>query len=264
MATAVKKNSVSNEAPNGPPSSEGLTFEKVWLMFKEQQKDYEMRQKDHEKWQKDHEMRQKDHEMRQKENERLQKDHEKRQKDYEKRQKDYEMRQKDYDRQQEARAREWQELREQMKETDRKIGEMSNRFGELAEHLVAPGIAAKFNELGHHFDGVVPSGYIIRNDKGKDIAEVDILLENGDCIMAVEVKTRPRLQDIEHHVKRLEILREHRNKKRDNRKIYGAIAGVVYGDAEKDATIEAGFYVLEQTGDTMRIHFPPDFIPREW
>ena len=157
-----------------------------------------------------------------------------------------------------------QETARQMKETDRKIGELSNRFGELAEHLVAPNIANRFNELGHHFDGVAPNGYEIRDDKGMVIAEVDILLENGDCIMAVEVKSRPRIQDIEHHIKRMKILREHRNKKRDSRKIYGAIAGAVFGSKEKQATIEAGFYVLEQSGDTMKMVIPHDFIPQEW
>ncbi|MCL2878807.1 MAG: hypothetical protein FWF29_01055 [Treponema sp.] len=158
----------------------------------------------------------------------------------------------------------FQETDRKMQETDRKIGELSNRFGELAEHLVAPGIADRFNELGYHFDGVAPGGFEIKDDKRKVIAEIDILLENGDCIMAVEVKTRPRVQDMEHHGKRLEILREYRNKKSDFRKIYGAIAGAVFGAEEKRAAIDAGFYVLEQSGDTMKMDIPPDFKPREW
>ena len=157
-----------------------------------------------------------------------------------------------------------QETDRQMKETDRKIGELGNRFGELAEHLVAPGIADRFNELGHHFYGVAPGGYEIRDDKGKAIAEVDILLENSDYIMAVEVKTRPRMKDIEHHSRRLEILREHRNRYNDKRKIQGAIAGAVFGSEEKQATIEAGLYALEQSGDTMKMDIPNGFVPREW
>ena len=157
-----------------------------------------------------------------------------------------------------------QETDRKMKETDRKIGELSNRFGELAEHLVAPGIAEKFNELGHHFDGVAPGGYIISDDTGKEIAEVDILLENGECLMAVEVKTRPRIQDVKHHIKRMKILREHRNKRNDNRTVYGAIAGAVFGLPAKQAAIEAGFYTIEQSGDTMRIDVPDGFIPKKW
>ena len=110
-----------------------------------------------------------------------------------------------------------------MKETDRKIGELSNRFGELAEHLVAPGISLRFNELGYHFSGVAPGGFEIRDEQGKTLTEIDILHENGSCIMAVEVKTRPRIQDIEHHVKRLEILRKHRDEKQEKpKKNYGS------------------------------------------
>jgi hypothetical protein len=151
------------------------------------------------------------------------------------------------------------------KETDRRIGELGNRFGELAEHLVAPSIHKRFNELGYHFDAVAPGGYVIRDgENGKEIAEVDILLENDQYIMAVEVKAKTHTKDIEHHVKRLEILRQYRNKHHDTRKIQGAIAGAIFGYTEKQAAIEAGFYVLEQSGDTVKMDIPEDFVPREW
>ena len=156
------------------------------------------------------------------------------------------------------------ELREESKKTDRKIGELGNRFGELAEHLVAPGIAERFNELGYRFDAAAPGGYKIFDSKGNEKTEVDILLENGDCIMAVEVKTRPKIQDIDHHIKRLEILREHRNKHHDTRKIFGAVAGAVFGSAEKQAAVKAGFYVIVQSGDTVKIEIPDGFSPNEW
>jgi len=156
------------------------------------------------------------------------------------------------------------ELDKRFKETDRIIGDLGNRFGELAEHLVAPGIADKFNDLGYHFDSVSPGGQVIKDENGKVIIEVDIILENCECIMAVEVKTKPRINDIEHHIKRLEILRKYRNKRNDSREILGAIAGAVFGDGEKKATIEAGFYVLEQSGDTMKVDIPQGFIPRKW
>ena len=44
----------------------------------------------------------------------------------------------------------------------------------------------------------------------------------------------------------------------------GAIAGAIFGSEEKKATIEAGLYVIEQTGDTMRINVPDGFVPRKW
>ena len=179
-------------------------------------------------------------------------------------QKEMDKRQDELTKKMEETDRQMKETDRRMKETDRRMGFLHNSFGELAEHMVAPGIADKFNELGHHFDGVACGGYEIRDNKGKTIAEVDVLLENGDCLMAVEVKTKPKIQDIDHHIKRLEILREHRNKKNDKRKIYGAIAGAVFSSLEKEASIQAGFYVLEQSGDTMKIEIPEGFVPREW
>jgi len=79
----------------------------------------------------------------------------------------------------------------------------------------------------------------------------------------VEVKSKPTEKDIEHHINRLRILREHRSKHNDMRKIRGAIAGAVFPDKVKEATLAAGFYVLEQSGDTIKLDLPADFIPWE-
>jgi len=152
----------------------------------------------------------------------------------------------------------------QMKETDRKMGDLYNRFGEMAEHLVAPGIADRFNERGFHFDSIMPGGIKIVDEQRNVVAEIDLMLENGEYIIAIEVKATVRPKDVEHHIRRLEILREHRKKKQDNRKIQGAIAGAIFGAAEKQAVIEAGFYALEQSGDTMKMVIPSNFVPREF
>ena len=162
------------------------------------------------------------------------------------------------------RLKEAAEYRKQQKRLNRQMGFITNRFGELAEHLVAPRIHSRFNELGHFFSEAAPNGHKIFDENGKTKAEIDLLLENGDTIMAVEVKSKPVIKDIEHHIKRLEILRDCRRKKNDQRKIQGAIAGAVFGSEEKKATAEAGLYVIEQSGDTMKIEIPEGFVPCEW
>jgi hypothetical protein len=135
----------------------------------------------------------------------------------------------------------------------------------MAEHLVAPGIADRFNELGFHFDRVSPGGIKILDEQGEIKAEVALLLENGEYIIAVEVKAKVNLKDVEHHIRRLEILREDREKKNEKpKKIRGAIAGAIFGKAEKQAAIDAGFYALIQSGDTMKMNIPKGFKPREW
>ena len=166
--------------------------------------------------------------------------------------------------------RRFEETREQMRETDRYIknlnkqmGGLHNSFGEMEEHLVAPGITKRFNKMGFKFYKMNPRQKIF-DENGMEIAEVDLVLENGNCIMAVEIKSSPKEKHILHHIKRLEILREDMDKHKDTRKIYGAVAGAVFGTAEKTMSIEAGFYVLEQTGDTLRVANPDGFVPKEW
>ncbi|MDR2922608.1 MAG: transketolase [Treponema sp.] len=222
---------VTSERPasslESPPTGEGLTFEKVWAMFQEYKEQMRLEATE--------------------------------------RQKEAAERQAEWEKESAKRQAEWKkEAAERQKELDRRMGDLSNRFGELAEHLVAPCIHERFNELGYHFDAVAPGGYVIRDERGKITAEVDMLLENSDCIMAVEVKTKTRVKDIEHHVKRLEILREYRNKHNDTRKIMGAVASPILGAEEKKAILEAGFYVIEQSGDTMKIDVPDGFVPQVW
>jgi hypothetical protein len=165
----------------------------------------------------------------------------------------------------------FQETDRRMQETDRRIakvskqmGDLHNSFGEMAEHLVAPSIHERFNELGFHFNAISPGGFKLLDDNGKVITQTDILLVNSDYIIAVEVKATVHIKDIEHHVKRLELLRAYYEKNGDKRVIQGAIAGAIFGDTEKKAVAEAGFYVLVQSGDTMKLELPDGFVPREW
>jgi hypothetical protein len=130
--------------------------------------------------------------------------------------------------------------------------------------MVAPSINKRFNELGFHFDAIARGGQEILDEQGHILAEIDLLLENGDYIIAVEVKVEPKETDIPHHLKRLEILRARMDRKGDKRKIRGAIAGAIYTKAVKDAVLLVGMYVISQSGDTMKIEIPEGFTPCDW
>ena len=151
-----------------------------------------------------------------------------------------------------------------MKETDRKIGELSNRFGELVEHLVAPSIMEKFNEIGFFFTRKSLNVDIREPEIPGSSAEIDILLENGDVVIAVEVKSKPNENDIKVHTKRMEILRRAADRHSDTRKYRGAIAGAIMSDELRKQILRSGFYAIEQTGDTVKIAAPEGFTPRDW
>jgi hypothetical protein len=179
-------------------------------------------------------------------------------------------RQKETDRQMQETRLQMQETDRRMKETDRKMketderfGKLSNRFGELAEHLVIPNIIEKFNARGFTFTKSGPDVKFIEVS-GKRIAEVDILLENGDTAVAVEVKTKPSHDDVDDHVKRMEALRRYADARNDKRVFHGAVAGAIMRDGIRDYIIKNGFYVIEQTGDTVTINTPEGFKARHW
>jgi len=161
------------------------------------------------------------------------------------------------------REEDWRKLEEAMKITDKKIGDLGNRFGEMVEHLVAPSITEKFEALGFHFEQI-SQNHRIRNSEGKCLAEIDLLLENGDVVMAVEVKSKPNQDDVDDHIGKMEVLRRRADLRNDTRKFQGAIAGAIMNDEVRNYVHKKGFYAIEQTGDTVKITIPENFKPREW
>jgi predicted AAA+ superfamily ATPase len=143
-----------------------------------------------------------------------------------------------------------------MKELQKSMGYLSNRFGELAEHLVIPNIVQKFNALQYQFDDIAKERKFYNPETGRVAAEFDILLENDAYSIGVEVKTKPSEKDVAEHIKRLEFLRSHKDKRGDHREILGAIAGAIMPEAVRQAALGAGLYVIEQSGDTVRIEEP--------
>jgi hypothetical protein len=160
--------------------------------------------------------------------------------------------------------RKMQETAKQMKETDKRIGAITNRFGDIVEHMVIPNLLTKFQELGFTF---TRSGPLKITDKEHDIfMEIDALLENGDKVMIVEIKTKPNNDDINDHLERMKKMRVHADLRKDTRKYLGAVAGVVFEDGVKNYALNNGFYVLEPSGETFTITEPKSkgFTPREW
>ena len=151
-----------------------------------------------------------------------------------------------------------------IKETNQHIGELGSRFGELAAHLVAPNIMNKFNDLNFNFTKCATSVIIKYPGNPNPIAEVDIMLENGDVVIAVEVKAKPKKDDITEHIERIDKLRKAANLRQDNRRYQGAIAGAIMGNEIRSSILKQGLYLIEQTGDTVQINIPYGFIPREW
>jgi hypothetical protein len=153
----------------------------------------------------------------------------------------------------------------EIKKLSKQMGALGNRFGELAEHMVFPAVVKRFNELGYHFNFEFAGNCKVRDQNNQIIAEIDAYLENGTTIAVVEVKTKPDLNDIDKHLQRIEKLKQNRKEKNESPKILiGAIAGAIFPKEVKEATLQTGFYVFVQSGDTMKLEIPEGFEPREF
>ncbi|MDR1430297.1 MAG: hypothetical protein LBI85_08400 [Spirochaetaceae bacterium] len=153
------------------------------------------------------------------------------------------------------------ETAQQMKETDRRVGAITNRFGEMVEYMILPNLVAKFDEMGFTFTKANRTE--ITDRKHNIFTEVDAFLENGEKVMIVEIKNKPKIEDINDHIERMEKLRRYADLHNDKRKYLGALAGVVFSESEKTYALKKGFYVIEPSGDTFSI-IEPKGHPHEW
>jgi predicted RecB family endonuclease len=151
----------------------------------------------------------------------------------------------------------------QFKETDRKIGKLGSRLGELVEHIMSPKLQKKFEKLGYRFNHL-SRNHEIEDENRMPLAEIDVLLENGEYAMAVEVKTRLTTEDVKDHVKRMGILRRVADEHGDRRKYLGAVAGAVTDEEVQAYAVKNGFYLIIPSGETVDIEIPDGFEPRIW
>jgi hypothetical protein len=161
-------------------------------------------------------------------------------------------------------SKEIEKTSREVEKASRIVGSLGNKFGELAEHLVAPNIAEKFNALGYSFTYTATHTKFRDDGNGQIMAEVDVMLNNRDFVMAVEVKAQPTEEHVREHVQRMEVLRRYADAHGDGRKHIGAIAGAIMNEQVKRCAIKSGFYVIEQSGDTVKIDAPEGFKPKEW
>ncbi|WP_059370317.1 hypothetical protein [Treponema endosymbiont of Eucomonympha sp.] len=161
-------------------------------------------------------------------------------------------------------AKEWNEkMAESRKEWDKKMGDLGNRLGDVVEYTFVPdAVMRKFAELGYEIE-TAARDYTITGADRHSIAEVDILLQDGDTVILVEIKTKLTKAHIDEHVQRMQKVRE--TKRFEGKALIGAAAGAVVSGETKAYALQQGMYVLEQTGEAIQI-MPRDrsFVPRKW
>ena len=172
-------------------------------------------------------------------------------------------RQKATDKQIEKNAMEMEDLKKTVERVTGNVGGLNRSLGELIETLIAARLWEKFPDYN------LTRAYQrwpIFDEHNRIMTDIDILLSNTSMAMAVEVKRElDRIKDVDEHLKRMELIRKYPPAEVTGKKLLGAMAGGVVDADVRLYAWESGFFVLELTGESVRLVLPPDgFAPRQW
>jgi len=178
-------------------------------------------------------------------------------------------RQKKWAEERDARQKEWEARQEkidrQLDKLTKNVGGLNNSMGELIETLIAARLWEKFSDYPYDFKRAYRQVPVF-NEDNRVLTEIDILLSNNEWVMAVEVKRElKRIDEVDHHVRRMERIRKYPPLETIGKKLVGAMAGGVVKPDVRDYIHEQGFFVLELTGENVGLVKPTTaFTPREW
>jgi hypothetical protein len=181
---------------------------------------------------------------------------------------------------------EWQ-MAESKKETDRQIrkteetvdkmaarvdrvtqnvGGLNRSMGELIETLIAARLWEKFDAYPYNLKQAYQRMPIYEGHTSRVLTDIDIMLVNGEYVMAVEVKAHlNRKDDVDHHLRRMDLIRKYPPTQCIGKKLLGAMAGGAVDPDVQEYAHSAGLFVLELTGGAVRRAEPPQgFAPHQW
>lgn len=154
----------------------------------------------------------------------------------------------------------FKETAKQIKETDRKVNKLTGKWGRFVEGLIAPAAEKLLKERGIEVDRVYQRVKAHKNGGGM---EIDILAVNGKYAVLIEAKSTLGVDDVKEHIESLCKFKSFFPEYAD-RKVIGAVAGIVIDEGADRFAYKRGLFVIAQTGDTVRILNDKGFLPKEW
>jgi len=155
-----------------------------------------------------------------------------------------------------------QETDRLFKDLSRKLGDLGGRLGDFVEAMVEPALVELFKARGikvHH----TMRNMISRDDEGRVLAEIDLLVVNSDTAIVVECKSHLSVDDVNDHLERIAGFKTHWSHYA-NYRVLGAVAGMVVPHQVGRYAYRKGLFVLAQSGDTVTIRNDGNFIPQAW
>jgi hypothetical protein len=116
----------------------------------------------------------------------------------------------------------------------------------------------------HNIDVLVVSRDVEINNPNLNLAmQIDLLAKNGDSCILIEVKSNLSIDDVNDHLERMAkfkpLFPEYAKYK-----VYGAVAGMVIPQNVSRYAYRKGFFVIGQTGESVKILNDENFKPVEW
>lgn len=153
-----------------------------------------------------------------------------------------------------------EENRQVNRQLSKQLGELGGTWGRFVEDLVAPACERLFLERGIPVDQV--SQRVRRRHQGETL-EIDVLVVNQGHVLAVEVKSRLSVDDVNEFVVDLECFRDF-FPEYAQMQIYGAVAGIGIDSGVDRYAYRQGLFVLAQAGDDVVILNDDRFEPKSW
>jgi len=170
--------------------------------------------------------------------------------------------QKETDRQLKETDRQLKETGQQLKETDRKIDRIASIFGQqlgrMTEALVEPACLKLFQQRGVEVHQTMRR--VRARFEGEEI-EIDVLLVNSGELVAIEVKSAFRVEDVNDLLADLERFRRAFPSYAAH-KVYGGVAALEFLEDADRFAYRRGLFVLKFTGELMDLVSPPNFKPK--
>jgi hypothetical protein len=186
-------------------------------------------------------------------------------------QKETDRQMKETDRQMKETDRQMKETDRRMKETDRLIQEtdrrlnqlaglFGNQMGRLAEAIVEPSCLRLFQQRGI---AVTHTMRRVESAVSGAEMEIDVLLANGRELVAVEIKVKLGVRDVNQFLDKLRLIRK-AFPRYHGQVIYGAVAGLECPEHVRRYAARKGLLVLKTSGDLMEIDNPLSFRPKKF
>jgi hypothetical protein len=153
-----------------------------------------------------------------------------------------------------------EQTNKQIEQTNKQVGGLTSRWAEFVENLIKPAAARIFRE--HGID-VHYTAMRVKGDDDRGSMEIDILVENGNEIVAIEVKSHLEIRNVKRFLEVLARFKEAFPKYK-NYKVYGAVAGIKIDEKADEYATQEGLFLIEPAGDSVIIANSQNLQPRVW